>query len=418
VTTFPEKWAIVAPSAEKARIIMGYIIDHTFDNPYTAAQLEVDKTENIKRLRRERSKNKLTYNVGNGLLGEVFIVSADSRNKLRRGEGIMGLGSPNVVMDEAALIDDDIESKIFRMLGDNMDNFYCKIGNPFRRNHFLKSSFDPNYKIINIPYQISLEESNERMAMGLEPRITQPFIDEAIKKPDFDILYENKFPKADRIDEKGWSHLILDTELDLAKAKIEPSGWIGKKVLGVDVARGGGNYNAWVLRCANFATLLARNEDNDIMSVVGTTIRLAKEHGVHPHNVFIDDTGVGAGVTDRLREQRFYCNPVKLAMKADEENSYRNRRAEDYWKVKQWLNQGGKLDADENWDELLHLKYRAMDSTGKLEMQPKKDMIASGFPSPDVADALMLTFDKPPYRPEEAKLEAEASQDFDKYSVI
>ena len=33
VITNPEKWAIVAPSEEKARIIMDYIIDRIFDDP-------------------------------------------------------------------------------------------------------------------------------------------------------------------------------------------------------------------------------------------------------------------------------------------------------------------------------------------------------------------------------------------------
>ena len=92
VATFPEKLAIVAPSLTKARIIMGYIIDHAFDNPFTASRLEIAKDESEQRLRRERSKNRLTFRQSDGSIGEVFVVSGDSKNTQAAGESLMGLG--------------------------------------------------------------------------------------------------------------------------------------------------------------------------------------------------------------------------------------------------------------------------------------------------------------------------------------
>ena len=49
VTTFPEPWAIVAPSNKKAGIIMGYVIDHIFDNPVNRAQFKIGEKENLER---------------------------------------------------------------------------------------------------------------------------------------------------------------------------------------------------------------------------------------------------------------------------------------------------------------------------------------------------------------------------------
>ena len=256
VATYPEKWAIVAPSQKKAGIIMGYIIEHAFDNYYTKTKMQVDKGESMDRLRRERSKQRINFKHTDGTLGEVFILSGDSRNKQMAGDALMGFGAPNVILDEAALIDDDIEAKIFRMLGDNMDNFYLKIGNPFRRNHFLKAFRDPNYNKINADSEIGLKEG----------RVTKEFLEEAKKKPHYSILYENKFPLADSVDDKGWSYLITDVELENALDKITPDAYIGDKLLGFDVARGGGNYNSWVMRTANYATKLAKNQDPDLMS--------------------------------------------------------------------------------------------------------------------------------------------------------
>jgi len=92
VSSTPEKWAIVAPSEKKAKIIMGYIIDHTFDNEYMKGKLEIEQGANLEHLRRERSKNRLTFKHTNGTYGEVYVLSADSRNKQNAGDALMGFG--------------------------------------------------------------------------------------------------------------------------------------------------------------------------------------------------------------------------------------------------------------------------------------------------------------------------------------
>ena len=406
ITSHSEKWAIVAGSEAKAGIIMGYIIQHAFDNEFTKSKLELGG-ESLERLKRERSKSRLTFKQSNGTQSEVFVLSGDSRNKAKAGEALMGFGAPNIIGDEMALIDDDIEAKIFRMLGDQTNNFYCKVGNPFRRNHFLKSYRDPSYHKIEVDYQIGLKEG----------RITQAFIDEARKKPFFGVHYENKFPDAEAIDDKGWSYLITDRELENALATIEPEAEFGVKMLGHDVARGGGCFNVWVLRRQNYARLLGKNQDADLMSTTGTTIRLVGENKIDWENVSIDDTGIGGGETDRLREQRYFPNAVVNGAVADDQDKFKNRRAENYWKLKQWLNGGGKLCATDNWGELLDLKYKS-DSSGKLQIMSKDDMRCMGIDSPDVADALSETFDRHAFV-KESKIRYNGSEEsFDPHAAL
>ena len=101
--THPEKWAIVAPSHPKAMIIMRYIIDHCYDNEVFRSQLDMDETAK-NRLKREVSKTRLTFKGG----GEIFVLSADARNKAQAGETLMGFGAANIILDESSLIDDDI----------------------------------------------------------------------------------------------------------------------------------------------------------------------------------------------------------------------------------------------------------------------------------------------------------------------
>lgn len=413
--TFPEKWAIVAPSAVKARIIMGYIIDHLFDNPLTENALEIDKTQSsIRRLQLERSKNRLTFNLGtkNGkpLKSEIFIVSADSRNKQNAGDSVMGLGSPNVVLDEAALIDNNIESKIFRMLGDNMDNFYLKIGNPFKRNHFYETDKDPDYFKMNIDYHIGIKEG----------RITEKHIAEARKRPNFDVLFENKFPDGEMVDSAGYSPLILEEELERAIYTLPKESWIGKPRLSVDVAGEGSNQTVWTLRFENYAKILAVSAISDTMEIANVTVRYMTEHNVHAYNVFIDANGIGKGVFDRLHQKKIYVRKVIASQSADigeDDDTFLNRRAQNYWRMRKWIMEGGKLDEEHRdyWFQILDVRYKTMDNK-KIQIMPKLMMLREGIESPDAADALAQSFDELTTYDQETS--EDPMDDFDPRSLI
>src|SRR4030042_6661817 len=287
VCSFPEKWKIVAGTKEKAKIIMSYVNQHIFDNEYTATKFGCDRGETKEYIRRHRNKNHLTFRIGKSpdgkdLYSDLMILAANDA---------LGEGAPNVVEDEASLIDDTPHSFVMRMLGDNpQNNFLCKIGNPFKRNHFLKSELDPAYKKINIDCYRGLTEG----------RITEATIEENRPYIYFPILYENKFPGASEIDEKGWLNLLTDDDILVAlERKVEP---FGVRKLGVDVARGGRNFNVWVLRDKNTAKVLLKNHDNDLMSGAKNTMDFMKSEHVLAEETFIDDTGVGGGVVDRCRE--------------------------------------------------------------------------------------------------------------------
>jgi hypothetical protein len=58
ISTHKEKWAIVAPTEDKARIIMDYIIDRIFDDPVFMDQLEYHGTKD--KLKQERSKTRIS----------------------------------------------------------------------------------------------------------------------------------------------------------------------------------------------------------------------------------------------------------------------------------------------------------------------------------------------------------------------
>jgi len=382
ITTFPEKWALVAPSNKKAKIIMSYLISHTFDNEYTMSLFEVGKDESIDRIRRERSKERMTYRHPDGSIGEVFTLSSEGKRTKDLLDALMGFGAPNVVIDESSLIDDVQYVGILRMLGGHKDNFLFEIGNAMRRNHFYKDSLNPNYHHINI-------DCNQGIREG---RITQQFIDEMRNKPMFSMLYENKFPPQDAVDSGGFAPLYIDDELnDKMVSKID---LFGELRMGCDVAGEGSNYSVITLRGKNGARILYKENNPDTMNFVGIIVDQYRKN--QPKRIYIDKVGIGKPVYDRLRElPELYINGESIVVgvmageSPEDKENYFNKRAEMFWRQKEWLITS-HLEGND-WLDLLDVRYK-IQSDKKVKIKGKEEMIKEGIMSPDVADSLSLTF--------------------------
>lgn len=375
-----EKWCIIGATEKKAKIIMNYIIQHIFDSPIFYSQLTVNTS--LERLKQERSKNRLTFRNG----GEIFILSAQAKSKQAVLDSLTGFGSPNIILDDSVLIDDDLYAMVKRMLGGYKDNFLLETGNPFKRNHFYKCFKSPVYNKIRITWR-------EAVAEG---RYTQEFIDEMRNEIFFKPLYECEFPEETEVDEEGWSGLISSEELE--KHFIQGCEIEGVKYLGVDVAKGG-NYNAFVIRNDKVAKVKYKDKCPDLMSVCGKIIEIIKEENIRPENVFVDAVGMGSGVVDRLREQKVFVTAVNESEKASN-NKYANKRAEMYFNLKMWLENGGKLCINEDFYQIVDNRYK-IDSTGKIKLMSKEELRSRGIESPDIADALALTFSKTNYSSKE-----------------
>lgn len=383
VNTFNEKWAIVAPTIDKAKIIMGYVIKHIFDNKYFKDKFEIKSTESLEHIKRERSRSRVTFRNSDGI-GEVFILSAEaSRKGEDAGNRLMGFGAPNIVEDESSLIDDRIHTKVLRMLGGHRDNFLAKIGNPFRRNHFLRSFNNEKYHKVIVDW-------NRGLAEGRQPK---EFFDEMHAECSDDILwgvlYECKFPPEDMVDLSGYSPLFFD--FDLQKAETDQFQFYGDDKLGCDVAGAGSNYSVIVRRSLNGAEVLYKEHNPDIMSFVGVILNTIEKYRVDPKNVFVDVVGIGKGVFDRLVEQRNNVIPVNFGEQAQENDRYFNKRAECYSRASRWIKEGGCLLPHPDWKQLLSIRYKVQ-SDRKIQLKTKNQMILDGIRSPDVADAFSLTF--------------------------
>jgi hypothetical protein len=387
---FKEKTLIVAPSEKKAKIIMGYIIDHIGDNILFRGQLEVENKDTYDRLKRERSKNRLTFRGG----GEIMTLTLDSRNSKKSLEAAMGFGvgeNGNVILDESSLIDDNLYASVKRMAG-GKNAMLFEIGNPFYRNHFHKTfTQDKRYYKLFADYKTGIEEG----------RFSQEFIDEMSQQAFFDVYYECKFPDEEIVDERGYRQLITSNDINICKVgSVEPVGKLLK--IGIDVG-GGGDYNTFIGRWQNIAKVLGKTKTTDTMENVKTIQELLKQYPeLSAENINIDDIGIGRGVRDRCHELGIGITGVSVgSTEGVDTEKYMNIKAQCSWECRMWLKQRKYLEEhiinyQSVWDQVLWIKYKS-NSGKQVKIEPKEELKKRTGKSPDFYEGLMLTFYEPPY---------------------
>lgn len=164
------------------------------------------------------------------------------------------------------------------------------------------------------------------------------------------------------------------------------------RVLGVDVARFGDDRTVLFPRqgCVAFQPRVLRNLDTmEVASQVAWTLRQWR-----PDACFIDVTGIGAGVVDRVRQLGFPVIGIDFGSKPLS-GKFLNRRAEMWWTLATWIRQGGCIPDDAELVSELCAPTYGFDQSGKLILERKDDLKKRGLVSPDKADALALTFAAP-----------------------
>ena len=194
-------------------------------------------------------------------------------------------------------------------------------------------------------------------------------------------------------------------------------------VLGIDPARFGDDRSVIFRRQGRqaFKPVVYRGIDN--MELATRVANLIEEH--NPDAVFCD-AGAGSGVIDRLRQLSYDVIEIPFGGKAMKPEQYINRRTEMWWLVKQWIEEGGAIPNDIALKQELATPIYWYDNVGRRVLE-SKDQIKKrlqGAGSPDLADALALTFALPVAKkqPEDIyiKRRKEATQetDYDPYKVL
>jgi hypothetical protein len=165
-----------------------------------------------------------------------------------------------------------------------------------------------------------------------------------------------------------------------------------------------GRYGADIARFGTDKSVVYRNRGfqirhekewakQDTMASAGQLALILNRHPLIRPPMIIDVVGLGSGVFDRLREQGYNVVPFASSERAFNAAKYTNRRSEVYWTFREMC-ESGSIDLDPADETLLSelgsIKW-GIDSSGRIYIESKDDMKKRGMPSPDHADAAVMS---------------------------
>lgn len=167
-------------------------------------------------------------------------------------------------------------------------------------------------------------------------------------------------------------------------------------VMGVDVARFGSDQSVIWLRQGRDAESQGRftYRGVDTMTLASEVARIANEK--RPDAVFVDGGGVGGGVVDRCRQLGVEIVEVNFGQKATQ-RGYANMRAQMWGNMRDAIKDGIRLPDDEDTiKDLSGIEYGFTKNNDVL-LESKEIAKKRGIASPDLGDALALTYAYPVY---------------------
>lgn len=306
-------------------------------------------------------------------------------------ENMQGFHEDNMlfIVDEASGVADPIMEAILGTLsGSNNKLLMC--GNPTKTTGTFHDSFYADRKLYKCHKVSSLDSQ----------RTNKDNINSLIRKfgEDSNVVRVRVFGEFPLQDD--------DVFIPLSIAEKSVNNEVSKEVysidIGVDVARFGSDETVIAIKLGDtILPLICKRKQDTVTTakeVLAKCIELKKYYR-YMGNIYvkIDDTGVGGGVTDRIREIKIAENfdwlkivPVNFATRVND--YYYNDITTYIWaNTKERLEQGNiRLPNDPDLIGQLSVRKKLFTEKGKIKLESKKDMKLRGLPSPDKADAVTL----------------------------
>lgn len=336
-----------------------------------------------------REKLKLTHlrleNADEPRLG--FAVGRTARPE--QPEALQGLHSPNalIVVDEASGVADSI----FEVAAGVMSTpgaITVLAGNPTRMSGMFRDThLRPGFCERWSRHHVSSEEV-DRAAHHIEDIAARYGRDSNA----FRVRVLGEFPTRD--DDSVISLAACEAAVRRA-GQVEPIRSVAP-VWGLDVARFGDDRSALAKRCGNVLLEPVKAWQNK--DTMQTAYLVQDEYAAcdlddRPARIYVDVIGVGAGVVDRMRELGLPVTGINVGEAAPANERYSRFRDELWFRGREWLLNGTSVLVDDRSliAELCEPKY-SFAATGKIVVERKQDLKDRGLPSPDLADAFLLTF--------------------------
>ncbi len=322
------------------------------------------------------NESELRVDYPNG--GQVRLYGGDNPDALR------GIYLDGVVEDEPADIAPNLWPEVLRPALSDRQGWAAFIGTPKGRDAF--------YGIWRNAQTDPVGWYSARLPASKTKVIPQSELDAA--RADMSAAqYAREFECS--FDEPDVDQFIESAAVELARKRTGIGQ--GPRILGVDVARFGDDRTVILFRDGDKVEW----EDEgikvyrglDLMQTASRVVEMIEKH--KPQTVFVDGVGVGGGVVDRIRQLGFKVVDVNAGGKASNDVRFMNLRAEMWFRMREWLRDRGAIpDRDDLADDLTAPAHD-FDHNNRLKIERKEDMKKRGLPSPDIGDALALSFAHP-----------------------
>lgn len=181
-----------------------------------------------------------------------------------------------------------------------------------------------------------------------------------------------------------------DDVMKARKAEVNPG---NIKIVGVDPSRGGDRYSTITRSGRKAYNLKSHHGDIKLGDSVDICLNILKTE--KPRMMYVD-AGGGADLVDRLHELgHSNVQAVAFGSSATEKHKYRNKRAEMYARLNNWLTDDDldvQIPDEDSLQADLCAPQRVKNSMELFQLESKDSIKARGLLSPDESDALALTF--------------------------
>jgi len=267
-------------------------------------------------------------------------------NNPQKPESIAGTHAEHVlvIFDEASAIDYSIYEAIYGAMS-TPGAMWITLGNPTKSHGPFFDSFHSQ------KHRWGNTHIDGRDSLLTNKELIQQFIDDyGIDSDIVKVRWLGKFPNAS--DDQFINTALVDKA---SVTNLSPSEFANYPIVfGVDVARSGSDESVIVRRQGPKLQILGRYLNKDLMELSNKVLELYRYQ--KPDQIFVDATGLGAGVYDRLKEIGLPVTEVNFATSAVDKRSYANTRGEIWGSMRDWLD--GNVEIPPDRDLLQQLKQQ------------------------------------------------------------
>lgn len=244
------------------------------------------------------------------------------------------------------------------------------------------------------------------------PRVDQKYVDAIVAKygedsVQYQIRVKGEFPNEGIMDDKGYVPLLNERDIRIVPFDTE---WkpVGRVAGALDASGEGQDESEWAVRDRMRAAIVAEEKISTAASMAIKSLTVCDKYDVDPIDFVIDafgkgqDVGMEIALATAKQQRPWRVTPINSGEPCEDEQDamqYLNQRAMMFYKLKLWAQAGGEFmdlpalaeGGRTLRDELLSIRYKRT-ANGRIQIMDKVTMKKLGFPSPNKADAISMTF--------------------------